>query len=65
MFLGLCSVALVLLAFTVTARGVVSAGVSMLLIAVTGSLCLPALQTRLMESPVTRSPWPPPVSTPC
>ncbi len=49
LFLGLASVALVLAAFTVTAGGVVSAGASVLLISVTGSLCLPALQTRLMD----------------
>jgi MFS transporter, DHA1 family, inner membrane transport protein len=39
----------VLLAFPLTAQTVVSAGVSVLVIAVTGSLCLPALQTRLMD----------------
>ena len=49
LFLGLSSVALVLLAFPFTASGVVSAGASVLLIAVTGSLCLPALQARLMD----------------
>ena len=49
MYLGLGSTAVVLAAFPVTARGVVSAGLSVLLIAVTGSLCLPALQTRLMD----------------
>ena len=48
-YLGLGSTALVLAAFPFTAGGVVSAGVSVLLIAVTGSLCLPALQTRLMD----------------
>ena len=49
MYLGLGSTALVLAAFPVTAGGVVTAGLSVLLIAVTGSLCLPALQTRLMD----------------
>ncbi len=49
MYLGLGSTAVVLAAFPVTARGVVSAGLSVLLISVTGSLCLPALQTRLMD----------------
>ena len=49
LFLGLTSVALVLAAFPFTAGGVVTAGVSVLLISVTGSLCLPALQTRLMD----------------
>jgi DHA1 family inner membrane transport protein len=49
MFLGLTSVAVVLAAFTVTAGGVITAGASVLLISVTGSLCLPALQTRLMD----------------
>ncbi len=49
LFLGLTSVAVVLAAFPFTAGGVVTAGVSVLLIAVTGSLCLPALQTRLMD----------------
>jgi MFS transporter, DHA1 family, inner membrane transport protein len=48
-YLGLGSTAVVLAAFPVTARGVVSAGASVLLISVTGSLCLPALQTRLMD----------------
>ena len=49
LYLGLGSVAVVLAAFTVTAGGVLTAGVSVLLISVTGSLCLPALQTRLMD----------------
>ena len=49
LYLGLGSVAVVLAAFTVTAGGVVTAGASILLISVTGSLCLPALQTRLMD----------------
>jgi DHA1 family inner membrane transport protein len=49
LFLGLGSVTLVLAAFTVTAGTVVGAGTSVLLISVTGSLCLPALQTRLMD----------------
>jgi len=49
LFLGLSSVAVVLAAFTVTAGGVVTAGASILAISVTGSLCLPALQTRLMD----------------
>jgi DHA1 family inner membrane transport protein len=48
-FLGLGSTAVVLAAFPFTAGGVVTAGLSVLLIAVTGSLCLPALQTRLMD----------------
>jgi DHA1 family inner membrane transport protein len=39
----------VLAAFPFTAGEVVTAGLSVLLIAVTGSLCLPALQTRLMD----------------
>ena len=47
--LGMSGVAVVLLAFPLTARTVVTAGISVLLIAVTGSLCLPALQTRLMD----------------
>ena len=49
LFLGLTSTAIVLAAFPVTAGGVVSAGLSILLISITGSLCLPALQTRLMD----------------
>ncbi len=49
MYLGLGSTAVALAAFPVTADGVVSAAVSVLVIAVTGSLCLPALQTRLMD----------------
>jgi MFS transporter, DHA1 family, inner membrane transport protein len=49
LLLGLTSVAVVLLAFPLTAQTVVSAGASVLVIAVTGSLCLPALQTRLMD----------------
>ena len=48
-FLGLASTALALACFPFTAGGVVSAGMGVLLIAVTGSLCLPALQTRLMD----------------
>ena len=47
--LGLSSTAVVLLAFPVTARTVASASVAVLLIAASGSLCLPALQTRLMD----------------
>ena len=49
MYLGLTSTALVLAVFPFTAGGVVTAGLSVLLISVTGSLCLPALQTRLMD----------------
>jgi DHA1 family inner membrane transport protein len=49
MFLGLTSTAVVLAAFPFSAQGVVTAGISILLISVTGSLCLPALQTRLMD----------------
>jgi DHA1 family inner membrane transport protein len=49
MYLGLTSTALVLAAFPFTSGGVVTAGISVLLISVTGSLCLPALQTRLMD----------------
>jgi MFS transporter, DHA1 family, inner membrane transport protein len=49
MYLGLGSTAVVLAAFPFTAGGVVTAGLSVLLISVTGSLCLPALQTRLMD----------------
>ena len=48
-YLGLASTAVVLAAFPFTAGGVVTAGLSVLLISVTGSLCLPALQTRLMD----------------
>ncbi len=48
-YLGLASTALMLAAFPVTSGGVVTAGISVLLISVTGSLCLPALQTRLMD----------------
>lgn len=48
-YVGMASSAAVLLAFTVTAHGVVSAGITVLLIGATGSLCLPALQTRLMD----------------
>ena len=47
--LGLASTAAVLLAFPVTAGTVASASVTVLLIAASGSLCLPALQTRLMD----------------
>jgi DHA1 family inner membrane transport protein len=49
MYLGLGSTAVVLAVFPSTAGGVVSAGASVLAISVTGSLCLPALQTRLMD----------------
>ena len=49
MYLGLGSTAIVLAVFPFTADGVVTAGLSVLLISVTGSLCLPALQTRLMD----------------
>jgi DHA1 family inner membrane transport protein len=48
-FLGLASTAVSLALFPFTAGGVVTAGLSVLLISVTGSLCLPALQTRLMD----------------
>ena len=48
-YVGMASTAVVLLAFTVTAHGTVSAGVTVLLIGATGSLALPALQTRLMD----------------
>ena len=49
MYLGLTSTAVVLAVFPFTSGSVVTAGLSVLLIAVTGSLCLPALQTRLMD----------------
>jgi DHA1 family inner membrane transport protein len=49
MYLGLGSTAVVLAVFPFTAGGVVTAGLSVLAISVTGSLCLPALQTRLMD----------------
>jgi DHA1 family inner membrane transport protein len=49
MRLGLGSTAIVMAVFPFTAGGVVPAGLSVLLISVTGSLCLPALQTRLMD----------------
>jgi DHA1 family inner membrane transport protein len=49
MYLGLGSTAVVLAVFPSTAGGVVSAGASVLAISVTGSLCLPALQTRLLD----------------
>jgi DHA1 family inner membrane transport protein len=48
-YLGLTSTALVLAVFPFSAGSVVTAGVSILLISITGSLCLPALQTRLMD----------------
>ena len=48
-YLGMASVTVVLLAFTVTAHNAVSAAVTVLLIGASGSLCLPALQTRLMD----------------
>ena len=47
--LGLGATAAVLLAFPLTARSVASVSVAILLIAGSGSLCLPALQTRLMD----------------
>ena len=49
LFLGLGGTAVVLLAFTVAASTVVGAAVGVLVLAITGSLCLPALQTRLMD----------------
>jgi len=48
-YLGLGAVTVVLLAFTVTAHHPVTAAVTVLLIGGSGSLCLPALQTRLMD----------------
>jgi len=48
-YLGLTSVVVVLLVFTVTVHSVVPAAVTVLLIGGSGSLCLPALQTRLMD----------------
>ena len=48
-FLGLTATALVMLVFTFTAHGVVSACVTVFFIGASGSLCLPALQTRLID----------------
>ena len=48
-YLGFGSVALVLLAFTVTVHSTVPAAVTVFLIGVAGSLGLPALQTRLLD----------------
>lgn len=47
--LGLAATTVVLLAFTVTAHSVVPAAVTVFLIGASGSLCLPALQTRLID----------------
>ena len=47
-YVGLGST-VVLLAFTVTAQSPVPAAITAFLIATCGSLCLPALQTRLMD----------------
>ncbi len=48
-FLGMGTTALVLLSFTLTAHDPYTAAVTVLLIGGSGSLCLPALQTRLMD----------------
>lgn len=47
--LGLSATTVVLLAFSVTAHSVVPAAVTVFLIGASGSLCLPALQTRLID----------------
>lgn len=48
-FLGMGTTGLVLLLFTLTAHNAWTAGATVLLIGASGSLCLPALQTRLMD----------------
>ena len=48
-YVGLGSTVVVLLAFVLTSRAVVPAAATVLLIGASGSLCLPALQTRLMD----------------
>ena len=48
-YVGMGSTLVVLLAFTVTSATVVGAAATVLLIGASGSLCLPALQTRLMD----------------
>ncbi len=48
-FLGMGTTGLVLLLFTLTAHNAWTAAVTVLLIGGSGSLCLPALQTRLMD----------------
>jgi DHA1 family inner membrane transport protein len=48
-YLGMAAAGAMLLLFTVTAHHPVTAGLSVFLIGASGSLCLPALQTRLMD----------------
>lgn len=48
-YAGMGSVVVVLLAFTVTVRSTVPAAATVFLIGASGSLCLPALQTRLID----------------
>jgi MFS transporter, DHA1 family, inner membrane transport protein len=48
-YVGMAAAGAMLLLFTVTAHHPVTAGLSIFLIGASGSLCLPALQTRLMD----------------
>jgi DHA1 family inner membrane transport protein len=48
-YVGMAAAGAMLLLFTLTAHHPVTAGLSIFLIGASGSLCLPALQTRLMD----------------